>query len=380
MAPIRHMPTDAAAWNRMGDATMKPIRTLLSQPPRAGLLLSLVATLLCLGARPSSVRAETAAPLRVVVTVPDLGDLTRRIAGPDVEVTVITKGPEDAHFSQPKPSFVKALSTADAFVLVGMELEVGYAPVLLQGARNSRVLPGAAGYIDASQAVSALEIPNVPIDRSMGDVHSLGNPHYLLDPIQGLRVARLLRDRFTALRPQDAARFAANWQLFRAELGAALVGETLARKYDVEKLAQLADLGKLTEFLAAQGDAAALGGWLGSMLPYAGAKVVEDHRLWPYFARRFGLVVFGDMEPIPGVPPSTRHLQAIIERMRAEHVGVVITSPYYDPRHATFVAEATGGTVVRLTHQVGGLPNTEDYLRMVDYNVRMLVDALASRR
>lgn len=316
--------------------------------------------------------ATAAEPLRVVATVPDLGDIAREVAGGDLALTVITKGPEDGHFSQPKPSFIKALSAADAFLLVGMEFEVGYAPVLLRSARNARVQPGAPGYIDASVAIEPIEIPTTAVDRSMGDVHAQGNPHYLVDPVNGLRVAALLRDRFAAIRPDQAEAFRRGYDDFARRLGTALFGATLAAKYDAVKLGRLGELGKLEAFLAAQGDLDALGGWLARLRPLAGTKLVEDHRMWPYFARRFGLVVFADMEPVPGVPPTTRHLQDLVERMRAADVGLVVTAPYYDPRHARFLAEATGAVVVRLAHQSGSMANTGTYLDMVDHNVAAL--------
>jgi ABC-type Zn uptake system ZnuABC Zn-binding protein ZnuA len=323
-----------------------------------------------------AVSAVSAEPLRVVASVPDLGDIARQVGGDLVEVSVITKGPEDAHFSQPKPSFIKALSEADAFVLVGMELEVGYAPVLLRSARNARVLPGAPGYIESSMAIEPIEIPSVAVDRSMGDVHAQGNPHYLLDPVNGLRVAALLRDRFVTLRPAQADAFRRGYETFHRAVGVALYGEALAAKYDVLKLARLGELGKLRSFLAAQGELESLGGWQGRLSRFAGTRFVDDHRMWPYFARRFELVNFGDMEPIPGVPPTTRHLQSLVEQMGEADVNVILASAYYDPRHARFLAEATGATIVRLAHQVGGLPGTATYLEMVDYNVSTLAAAL----
>ena len=150
----------------------------------------------------SSLAAE---PLRVCATVPGLGSLAEEVGGTEVAVTVFTKGTESPHFTVPKPSFVKALNVCDAYVQVGLELEIGWAPALLQNARNGAVLPGGAGFIDASTAIAALGVPSGTIDRSMGDVHPGGNPHYLLDPLNGLRVAALLRDRFSHPASRDSA-------------------------------------------------------------------------------------------------------------------------------------------------------------------------------
>lgn len=321
-----------------------------------------------------------AAPLRVVATVPDLGTLAHDIGGDLVHVVVCAKGTEDPHFVEAKPSFVKALSQAEVYIQVGLELETGWAPVLLQQARNSKIAPGAPGYIDASTAIIPLDEPTGTVDRSMGDVHSAGNPHYLLDPLEGLRVAQLLRDAFGRLRPEQQGPFAARYTAFQQRLGVSLVGETLAQQYDASKLATLFQYGRLAAFLQEQQQRTQLGGWLGQLLPYYGTKVVADHDLWPYFARRFGVTVRGFLEPKPGVSPTTRHLQALVQTMQAEQIGVLLASAYYDPRHAQFLAQQTGARVVPMAHQVGARPATETYLGMVDYNVRQLVAALASAR
>jgi ABC-type Zn uptake system ZnuABC Zn-binding protein ZnuA len=207
-------------------------------------------------------------------------------------------------------------------------------------------------------------------------VHPAGNPHYLLDPVNGLKVARLIRDKLIELRPEGRPSFAQRYDAFRQRLGVALVGEALAQKYDPEKLATLGEAGTLADFLNTQGDAGRLGGWLGVLRPYAGAKVVADHNLWPYVARRFGLSVVAFLEPKPGLPPTTKHLNAVIALMRAQRITVVLANPYFDPRAAQLVVEQTGARLVKMAHQVGARPGTDDYLPMVDYNVRQLAAAL----
>jgi zinc/manganese transport system substrate-binding protein len=141
--------------------------------------------------------AET---LRVVATVPDLGSLAQAVGGDAVDVTVLVKGPQDPHFLEPRPSFVRALHDADLFVVVGMDLEIGWVPPLLGTARNPGIAVGGPGYVDASTAIVPLEVPQGAVTRALGDVHPFGNPHYLTDPVNGLRVAALLRDRLAAAR------------------------------------------------------------------------------------------------------------------------------------------------------------------------------------
>jgi ABC-type Zn uptake system ZnuABC Zn-binding protein ZnuA len=319
-------------------------------------------------------------PIRVAATVPELGSLVREVGGDEVSVMVFAKGPEDPHFVEAKPSFVKALSQADLYIQTGMDIEAGWAPALLQNARNGKVLPGAPGHLDASTVVTPLEVPTGPVDRSMGDVHPSGNPHYLLDPLNGLKVAQLIRDKLSELRLAKRQYFAERYDAFRQRLARALVGDALAKKYNIERLALLQEQGRLNSFLKQQGDDTLLGGWFGAMLPYSGTKVVDEHSLWPYFSRRFGILVIGHMEPLPGVPPTTKHLSELIERMRAENVPLVLTSVFYDPRQARFVSERTGAKVVNMAHQVGAREGTDDYLSMIDYNVRQLVAALGGGR
>jgi ABC-type Zn uptake system ZnuABC Zn-binding protein ZnuA len=324
--------------------------------------------------------SETASkPLQVCATVPDLGNLAQEIGGEQVKITVFAKSQEDPHFIEAKPSFIKALSQADLFLQIGMELEIGYAPVLLQNARNSRVLIGAPGYIDCSKVITPLEIPTGVVDRSMGDVHPLGNPHYLLDPLNGLRVARLIRDRLVDLRPEKKAFFEERYAMLYRKVGDELVEEKLARKFEFGKLALLYEEGKIEPFLKEQKEEGSLGGWLGRMLAYRGSKVVADHNLWPYFTRRVGISVVGFLEPKPGVSPTTKHLQALVEIMKAERVKAVLSSPYFEIRSAQFVSKNTGAKVVPLAHQVGSRPDTDSYIRMIDYNVRELAKALGSK-
>jgi len=317
--------------------------------------------------------------LQVCCSVPDLASLVKAVGGDNVSVTAFAKGTEDPHFIEAKPSFVKSLNQANLLVMLGLEMEAGWSPVVLQSARNSAVNVGSAGYLDASRAIRPLEVPTGVIDRSMGDVHPGGNPHYLLDPICGMQVARLIRDKLSELRPNQKAYFDQRYEAFCRKTGELLVGEPLANKYkpdDIAKLALLFEHGKLEPFLKSQKEDTLLGGWLGMMLPYYGTKAVDDHNMWPYFARRFGLRVVAHMEPKPGIQPTTQHLGTVSQQMRAEQVRLILANPYYDPRHAQFLASNAGAKIANVAHQVGSRPGTDDYLSMVDYNVRQVVAAL----
>ncbi len=324
----------------------------------------------------SSAENKPAVPLKVCATVPDLGDLVSVIGGESVQVTTFVKPTEDPHFIQAKPSFVKLLSEADLLVLNGLDLELGWIPVLLQGARNPKIRAGEPGYLDASEVVAPLEVAEQIADRSHGDVHPRGNPHYLVDPVNGLRVARFISKRLSELLPEKKNEFASRLNKFESDLSMLLIGSELTGKYDLEKLMTLAELGKLKEFLESQGELAKYNGILRPLLDIRGTEVVADHNLWPYFAKRIGFEFLGFLEPKPGIPPTTKHLKSVIESMRLSGVRVILANPYYDSKHAEFVAGATDGKIAQMAHQVGSRPGINSYLSLCRYNIVELSKAL----
>jgi ABC-type Zn uptake system ZnuABC Zn-binding protein ZnuA len=298
-----------------------------------------------------------AASLDVCATTPDLGALAAEVGGEYVRVTVFAKGREDPHFVEARPSFIRDLHRADLFILTGMELEIGWAPALINKARNRDVLPGGRGYLDASRAIVPFEVPTATFDRSMGDVHAQGNPHYMLDPVNGYRVAQLIRDKLCQLDPAHSDGYHANCDDFARRLAAALCGEGTDAAAKLERLAR-------------GGSVVATGGWLAQTQSIRGAKVVGDHNAWVYFTERFGLDTIGFMEPIPGQPPTMRHLRSLVERMNAQGVHGILSIVYFRPEHARFLAEHTDAGVIDLAHQVGARPGTDSYIDMIDHNVR----------
>lgn len=305
----------------------------------------------------------------VCTTVTDLGSLARTIGGSEFDVITFAKGTEDPHFVEAKPSFIKALSKADLFVQVGFDLEVGWAPLLLQNARNGAVLPGGEGFVDASTVVRALNVPTGTIDRSMGDVHLHGSPHYLLDPINGWRVAGLIRDSFAKHDADDAPKFIERFKQFERTLAERLVGVRIVEALGAEKVLAMVDAGKAKEL---ENGELRLGGWMEKMAPLRGARVVVDHPMWSYFLKRFELSESASLEPKPGLEPTTKQLEMVIGKIRADGVKLLLSSAYYDPRHANFVAAQTGIAVVPMAHQVGARAGTEEYLQMIDYNVHAI--------
>lgn len=316
-----------------------------------------------------------AAPLKVCATVPELGDLARRVGGDQVQVTVFAKGSEDPHFLDARPSWIPALAAADLLIDTGLELEVGWLPPLLESARNPRLREGAVGRLVAATVVRPLD-QHDGATRADGDVHAGGNPHFLLDPLQGFKVVRALARALEGLRPEQSKAFRQQTNAFERELGERLFGAELAGRLDPAKLAELAEAGKLEAFLTAQGLGQSLGGWMATARAWNGAAVVDDHPLWVYFARSFGLRVIGHLEPKPGFAPTTKHLQALVGEMKRQNARAVLASAYYDPRHAEQIARLSGAKVARLANQMGSRPGTEEYLAWIDHNVRAVEEAL----
>ena len=283
---------------------------------------------------------RAAGPLNVVTTTEDLAAIAREVGGDKIKAESLSRGYQDPHFVEAKPSFVLKLNKADLLVAVGRELELGWLPPLVTQSRNARIQPGANGYLDASLTARILEIPTGQITRAMGDVHPMGNPHYWLDPSNGRRVAKAISEKLSALRRDDAAYFA-------------------QREADFEKRL-----------------AAAEKRWDAVMAPYKGIKVVTYHRSWPNFAERFGLNVIGYVEPRPGIPPSPSHTLDLIQEMKRQNVKLILVEPYFDLKTPNAVARETGAKVVVLLPSVGGEKGVDDYIKLFDYDVDKLVSAI----
>jgi len=278
--------------------------------------------------------------LKVVTATEDPASITREIGGDRVTVTSIGKGYQDPHFIEPKPSFLLLLKNADLLEVVGLELEIGWLPPLLDQSRNNNIRPGQKGYLDLSQGVEILDRPSGTINRSMGDVHPLGNPHYWLDPANAVRMAIEITNKLSELRPSDAAYFSQRLQTFKVRMN-----EANKR-------------------------------WMAEMAPYRGAKIVTYHNSLPNFVRHFGLVVVDHVEPKPGIPPSPSHTLEVINEIKDQKLKVMIMEPYFDRKTPDFIADRTGAKVVVMYPSVGGKAELDDYFKLFDYNIDQLVKAL----
>jgi len=279
------------------------------------------------------------AKLNVVATLPDFGSLAREIGGDKIDIVTLAKPTEDPHFVDARPSFVVSLRSTDVLIDGGAELEIGWLPPLLQNARNPKIEIGRPGRVQASQGIRLMNVP-ANVTRAAGDVHALGNPHFMSDPIIAKAVAQHIAQSFSAVDSANAAVYDANYKKFEAAINA-----------------------KLQE-------------WGAAMLPFKGQNVVAYHDSWVYFAHRFGVNIDIFLEPKPGIPPSPSHLTEVIAQMKARHIKAIIVEPFHDRRIAEKVANATGAKVVEFSQFPGGLPGTDSYVKLIDTLVSRLAAAL----
>ena len=283
------------------------------------------------------VRVE-AQSIRVITTIPDLADMAKQIGRELVDVESLTRGVEFMHAVPVKPSFVPKLNRANLLVHMGLDLEVSWLPALLETAHNPKISPGQPGNVDCSTGVSVLDVPR-SLDRSEGDVHPKGNPHYNLDPMNGRIMARNIADGLSRNYPQHRPVFEKNLTAY------------------------LADLDK------------AIARWQTMAAPLKGVRIVTYHVEWSYFANRFGLQQVGTIELKPGIEPTPNHLISLTQKMQQEKAQLIIFGPQSD-RFPRQLATQTGATVVRLQSIAGGSSETDTYIKFVDFNVRSLLAAL----
>jgi len=283
--------------------------------------------------------APAADKIRVVATIPDLKALTDEVGGDLVEVESLARGTQNAHELEIRPSLMLKLRRADLLIENGLELD-SWAEVAVQGANNAKIVRGAPGRVDASRGIQVLDVPATRVDRSMGDVHPNGNPHYSLDPGLAPIITENIVDGLARFAPERRQMFEKNRQAFLARLD-----EAMAR-------------------------------WSRALEPLKGAKVVVYHPQWIYVLNRFGLIQAATLEDRPGIPASPAHLTRVIRQMKEERIRVIIVEPWNDVKLATRVAEEAGAKAVVLASMVGGVKGADSYIAAIDHNVNALVTAM----
>ena len=298
------------------------------------LILTIVAATSVLGPD-----AQAASKLKVVATIPDLKSLTETIGGDLVEVDSLTRGTQNFHEAEVRPSMMLKLRRADAVVENGLGLDA-WADVAIEAANNANIIRGGRGRIDISRNVEVLEVPGARVDRSMGDVHPQGNPHFSLDPGLAPVITQNIVEGLARVAPDRRAVFEQNRQTFLARLEQEMVK------------------------------------WTQAMAPVKGAKVVVFHPVYVYLLTRFGLVQAAALEDRPGIPPSPQHLATVIREMKEQKIKAILVEPWNDVKLANRVAEEAGAKALVMATAVGAVKGADNYIAAIDYNITALAKAL----
>ena len=270
------------------------------------------------------------AKVKLAASLPDLASIAAYVGGDQVDVFSIAKSNANPHFVEVLPSYMIKVSRVDLYLKAGLSLDQ-WADAIIEGSRNSKIQ-----IVDCSNGVEVLEKPTGKVDASLGDVHPQGNPHYWLDPVNGIQIAENIRDALKQADPSHAALYDANAGKFKAE---------------AEKRIQ---------------------GWQTKMAPFKGASAITYHSSWIYFTHAFGIKVVGHVEPFPGIPPTAKHLQELVDLIKAQKVGILIQEPYYQDKDPKFLTSQTGIRVFRFTPSCDGI-GPGDYLKHFD----IIVDGLS---
>ncbi len=276
------------------------------------------------------------AVLHVVSSIPTLGSLAKEVGGARIEVESLGQGYQDPHFVEPKPSLMLVLNRADLLLHVGLELEIGWLPPLVLGSRNPKIQPGELGNLDCSRSIPVLDVPTTKLDRSMGDIHPQGNPHYWLPPANAKIIAREIAERLQQLDPDGRAEYERNLAAFNKRVDA-----------------------KTRE-------------WAPMTVKLKGVKVATYHKSWSYVSQWLALQEVGYVEPKPGIPPDPQHLARLIAVMKQEGAKLLLMENFYNKSVATLVAEKAGAKLLTLPTDVGATPEIKDWFSLVETVLKSL--------
>jgi zinc/manganese transport system substrate-binding protein len=287
----------------------------------------------------AALMVQARAAVDVVASIPELAALAKEVGGEDVTVYSIAKPNRDYHAIESRPSDVARLSRADLVVRVGMDLD-SWMTGLINATGNNALRSGGRSFVDASTGVPKIEVPQGQISGASGDVHPEGNPHYYYDPVYAIYAARNIVRGLIRVDAPRAAEYRANYSRFRS---------TMMNRVN---------------------------GWKRELAPYAGRPVVTYHRNYNYFLRRFGIRPFGTMEPRPGIPPSARHINALLQNMKRNKVKGILIEGIYPRRYPNLLARQIGSQVVVAPYSVGSL-GAGAYANLIDALVKRTKQAVS---
>lgn len=278
------------------------------------------------------------AKMNVFACTPEWKALADQIGGDDIKSYSATTAFQDAHFIEARPSLIAKTRKADLVVCTGADLEVGWLPVLLRKSGNAGVQPQTDGLLLAAEVVDRIEVPT-ELDRSHGDIHAAGNPHVHWDPYRVLTIAKTISERLSAIDRQNANDYAERYSAF----------ESSWKKRIAE--------------------------WEALASSLRGKKVIVHHKSWSYLVDWLGIEVVGDLEPKPGLPPTSRHLASLLERTQNSGVDYILVANYQDPKASEWLSKRSNIPVLRLPFTVGGSSDSKDLASLYESVLGALVNA-----
>lgn len=273
---------------------------------------------------------EAFAKLNVLATTTTLKSIAESVGGEYIKVTSITKGPQDPHFVEAKPSYMIRARKADLIIAVGLELEIGWLPQIIRGSRNPKIRDGSPGHFEAGRFITPIEVQQSRVDRSQGDVHGLGNPHFTLDPVRAIEIAKALSKRLSQLDASNKAHYQKNVKDFEKKINHKLLGWTERTKQ-------------------------------------AGIeKVVTYHKTLNYFLHRFNFKLLGEIEPRPGIPPTAKHILSLIETIKREKASCILVESFFETHAAERIKKSVPVQIEVVPTEVNATRKATDYEALIE--------------
>lgn len=323
---------------------------------------------------------ESQKGIHIVTSFSDFASITNYIVKEKGYVQFISAGKGDPHFVPPKPSYAMVLRKADLWITTGLDLEV-WSTTLLDKARNKKIMDGEVGFVAVSDGVELLEKPE-KADRTEGDIHLMGNPHIHTGPLNWKHIARNITIGLQKVDPENAEFYLQNRDEFCDKVDKAMFGGELVDMFGGETLDQLLRNKTLFTFLDKeyQGEKLLnkLGGWLKKGLPFRDKQIIAYHKNWAYLVDTFGMQVAGFVEPKPGIPPSAKHVQSIVNLIENQNIKIMLLATYFEKSTPQMIESRTGVKGIYLPLSCGAVPNTEDIFDLVDYWIDSINNALSS--
>ena len=270
------------------------------------------------------------AKLNVLTTTTSLKSIAESVGGKYIKVTSITRGPQDPHFVEAKPSYMVKARKADLIITVGLELEIGWLPKIIQGSRNPKIKDGNPGHLEASRFITPMEVQQGRVDRSQGDVHGLGNPHFILDPVRAIEIAKAISKRLSELDASNQTHYQKNAEDFEKKINQ-----------------------KLLE-------------WTKRIKGAGIEKVVTYHKTLNYFLHRFNLKLLGEIEPKPGIPPTAKHILSLMETIRREKISCILVESFFETNAAERIKKSVPVHIEVVPTEVKATRKAKDYEALIE--------------